>query len=905
MKAIELPKAYDPKTFEDRLYNEWLSRGLFKPVDDPARPPFVVVIPPPNVTGVLHMGHGLNNSIQDILVRYHRMIGDRTLWLPGTDHAGIATQHIVEKRLKADGKTRHDLGREKFIDETWKVKAEHHAIIVKQLKKIGSSCDWSRERFTMDEGLSEAVREVFVTLYERGLMYKGEYLVNWCPGCGTALADDEVDHEDKSGSMYHIFYELEDGPCEAFPEGRIEIATTRPETLLGDTAVAVHPEDERYKGLVGKQVRLPLAGRSIPIIADAMVDREFGTGMVKITPAHDPNDFECGNRHDLPRVNILNPNGTLNDAVPEKYRGKKAADARKLVVQDLKELGLFKDEKKISHSVGHCYRCHTVVEPYLSEQWFVRMKPLAEKALKAWKDGDVRFYPQRWENTYSNWLENIRDWCVSRQIWWGHRIPAWYCSCGETIVARKDPASCPKCGSKDLKRDPDVLDTWFSSWLWPFSTLGWPEETKDLASFYPTTALVTAYDIIFFWVARMIMAGMEFTGKAPFRDVYMTSLVRDKQGRKMSKSLGNGIDPLEIVDEYGADALKFTIAFLTSQGQDVLVDKESFKLGSKFANKVWNATRFILLNLEGRNPAAPGSARLSESDKWIYHRLDEATEATKAAFAAYRFNDAAASVYEFFWNDFCDWYLEASKPSVRSDDPAERDRAAGVVLDVLVSSLRLMHPLLPFVTEEIYQTLKANLPASFMPRPAHGGYPATGGASDWLMTAAYPEPDRARRDAAVADRFGVLMEMVRAVRNARGELGLPADGKLRVTMRFEPGFPHADFVRANAGLVKSLADVEGLDEAAEKPAGSVGAACRGLELFIHVREAADPAQLLAKFEKETKKEREAADRARAKLSNAGFTASAPAEVVENERRKLEEAEKRAATLERYAAELRA
>ncbi|MBQ4281491.1 MAG: valine--tRNA ligase, partial [Spirochaetales bacterium] len=586
---------YNPKDFEERIYAQWVEDGNFKPSDSDGKP-FVIVMPPPNVTGILHMGHALNNSLQDILTRYYRMTGRPTLWLPGTDHAGIATQNVVERQLAKEGLRRQDLGREKFIERTWQVKEKHHDIIVSQLKTIGASCDWSRERFTMDEGLSKAVRETFVSLYERGLIYKGLYLVNYCPHCGTALADDEVEHQEDTGHLFDVRYPFADG------SGYITVATTRPETMFGDQAVAVNPDDERYKALVGKMLKLPLTDREIPIIADSFVGIEFGTGMVKITPAHDPNDWECGKRHNLEPINILNPDGTLNDVCPEQFRGLPAEEARMKVAKVLEEQGYLVKCEEYKHEVGHCYRCNSTVEPYMSEQWFVRMRPLADKALKAWRDGEIRFYPKRWENTYSNWLENIRDWCISRQLWWGHRIPVWYCDdCGQMMVKREDPCCCDKCGSKNIRQDNDVLDTWFSSWLWPFSTLGWPQDTADLKRFFPTSTLVTAYDIIFFWVSRMIMASLEFMGKAPFHDIYITGLVRDKKGRKMSKSLGNGIDPLDVVNLYGADAMKFTICYLATQGQDVLVDMDSFKLGSRFANKIWNATRYLLMNLEGRN----------------------------------------------------------------------------------------------------------------------------------------------------------------------------------------------------------------------------------------------------------------------------------------------------------------
>jgi valyl-tRNA synthetase len=892
MKAIELEKAYDPKSFEDRIYEAWMAAGAFKPAGRSDKKPFVIVIPPPNVTGVLHIGHGLNNSLQDILIRFHRMLGEPTLWVPGSDHAGIATQHVVEKKLRTQGIDRRELGREKFVEETWKVANEHHDIIKKQLEKIGSSCDWSRERFTLDEGLSMAVREVFVTLYERGLIYRGKYLVNWCTSCGTALSDDEVEHSDEAGAMHHIRYALESGPGPDCPSGFIEIATTRPETLLGDTAVAAHPSDERYKPLVGKKVKLPLTDRLIPIIADTYVDREFGTGLVKITPAHDPNDFEVGRRHDLERINILNPDGTLNDAVPAKYRGMKSKEARKAVIEDLKAAGLYIAEKPITHSVGHCYRCNTVVEPYLSEQWFVRMKPLAEKALKAWKDGEVHFYPQRWENTYENWLTNIRDWCISRQLWWGHRIPVWYCAhCGKFVVAREEPLECPYCKSTELTQDEDVLDTWFSSWLWPFSTLGWPKDTADLRKYYPTTTLVTGFDIIFFWVARMIMAGLEFMGKSPFRDVCMTTLVRDKQGRKMSKSLGNGIDPLEIVDLYGADALKFTVAFLFTSSQDVLLEKDDFKLGSKFANKVWNASRYILMNLEGREllSAVSGGASLRGVDRWIYGRLGAAAGAIREALASYRFNDAAADAYEYFWNDFCDWYVEATKLSLRGDDTAEKDRAISVLVAVLEESLALLHPFLPFVTEEIYQKLPGRKEGELLITRMYPTASPLGGVSS--------------SDSTLDGGFEALRELVRLTRSLKAEFGIAPETKVRIGLRFEAGFEGAAFLRENGALIGLLAGGPPPEEVSSRPAGTVALVGRGFEAYAFVKESVDAAKLLEKLRKDVAKDEAYSERARAKLGNSGFTTSAPAEIVSKEREKLEEAQRRAGKYRQYLEEL--
>ena len=691
--------------------------------------------------------------------------------------------------------------------------------------------------------------------------------------------------------MYHIFYEYADG------SGKIEVATTRPETFFGDTAVAVNPNDERYKAIVGKMLKLPITGKEIPIVADDYVDMEFGTGMVKITPAHDPNDWEVGLRHNLEVVNLLTPDGRMNENVPEKYRGLKPEEARKLVVEDLEAAGLFKEEEKMVHAVGKCYRCKTVVEPYLSDQWFVKMKPLAEKALESWRKGELVFYPKKWENTYSHWMENIRDWCVSRQIWWGHRIPVWYCECGETICSRTDPVCCPKCGSKNIEQDPDVLDTWFSSWLWPFSTLGWPQETEDLAKFYPTQALLTAYDIIPFWVCRMIMAGLEFTGKAPFHDIYIHGLVRDKQGRKMSKSLGNGMDPLEIIDMYGADALKFTLGFMCAQGQDILIDKDSFKLGSRFCNKVWNASRYLLGNLEGRNLVPVKDADLTELDKWIYGRLNYAVKTAREALESYRYNDAASAMMEFFWNEFCDWYVEATKINLKNGDDKEKDRQASVLMNILEESLRLLHPYLPFVTEEIYAKLPLKEIAEARNAAGTNKIVSMSEYTGMLINAPYPEVAAERDNAAIDARFESLKELITKTRALRVECGIDPAEKINIAILVTKG-SDAEVCKEKVEMIQLLAGIKNIDFVESKPESSIGTVGKGFESFIIVDETINKEQLLARFKKTLEKEQGYARMSQNKL-NGNFAQHAPAELVEKEKQILEEANRKIEKLQSY------
>ncbi|MGH0053207.1 MAG: valine--tRNA ligase [Sphaerochaetaceae bacterium] len=869
MKAVELPKAYDPKQFEDRIYQQWLDAGMFKPTEGNGSS-FSIVMPPPNVTGILHMGHALNNSLQDILTRYYRMSGRSTLWLPGTDHAGIATQNVVERQLAKEGLRRQDLGRDKFLERTWQVKEKHHGIITDQLKKIGCSCDWEHERFTMDDGLSRAVRESFVTLYERGLIYKGEYLVNYCPKCGTALADDEVEYQEVNGFLYDVRYPYSDG------SGYITVATTRPETMFGDVAVAVHPDDERYTHLVGKLLDLPLTDKKIPIIADSFVEMSFGTGMVKITPAHDSNDWQCGMRHNLEKVNVLNPDGTLNENCPEKYRNISAVEARDLVVADLKEQGFLVKEVPHTHDVGHCYRCHTIIEPYLSNQWFVRMEGMAKKALQAWKDEKIVFYPKHWENTYTHWLENIHDWCISRQLWWGHRIPVWECQdCHEIIVSREDPAACTKCGSRNLVQESDVLDTWFSSWLWPFSTLGWPEASADLERFFPTSALVTGYDIIFFWVSRMIMASLEFLGEVPFKDIYITGLVRDKQGRKMSKSLGNGIDPLDVISQYGADAMKFTLAYMATQGQDILIDMETFKLGSRFANKVWNAARFLLMNLEGVDFVDASDVELTTLDKWIYHQLNEAAKNIKVAMENYKFNDGAQAIYDFFWNDFCDWYVESAKRGLYSENPKEKQRQVTLLLDLLAESMRLMHPFASFISEEIYQKLP-NI-------------------NDQLIESPYPVFQKEREHKAEAALVERMQEAVTSLRAMRAELGIPQERKIRVVAKCDKEFFASEFFSEQKDLLAAFSGASSFNvdfEDTMDVGGAFPVGGTGYELYVFVKEAIDVEKELSRLESDLDKHAKSLEKVLSKLSNEKFLQNAKEEAIEKERGKKAEFEEK-------------
>ncbi len=875
----ELAPKYSAKEIEEKWYHIWETSGYFTPVVDPNKKPFVIVIPPPNVTGVLHMGHALNNTIQDILIRSNRMKGIPTLWVPGVDHAGIATQNVVEKRLVKEKKTRHTLGREKFVEEVWKWKDEHGSTIVKQLRRLGASCDWSRERFTMDSGLSKSVRETFVRLYEQGLIYRGDYIINWCPRCQTALSDEEAVHRDLKGALYYIKYPLEHS------SEHLTVATTRPETMLGDTAVAIHPKDERYKSFHGKKVILPLINRSIPIILDDSVDPDFGTGIVKITPAHDPNDFEMGKRHSLERIKIMNPDGTISkEGGP--YEGLDRFEARKRIVHDLEKTELFVKRVDHGHSVGHCYRCDTVVEPYLSKQWFVRMKPLAQRALQAQASGQIKFLPERWTKVYVSWLENIRDWCISRQIWWGHQIPVWYCkSCGDesVMVTRQDPVHCPACGGKELRQDPDVLDTWFSSWLWPFSTLGWPEKTSDLNYFYPTSALVTAQEIIFFWVARMIMAGLQFLDHVPFHTVFIHGTVRVEGGQKMSKSLGNVIDPIEVIDEMGADALRFSMVMLAAT--DVYLSREKLEMGRNFTNKIWNATRFVFRSLEHDEfilSPASNPKFLSDIDKWILTELDRTAQKMTENLNQFRFFDAASTIYHFFWHSFCDWYLELVKPVLsRPKEDSARRAVESVLVHVLEESIRLLHPLMPFVTEEVWQTLKANIRSElFKPKS--------------IMLASWPISNSLRRfekETLMVERF---QNVVIGIRDLRSRLGLKPLELIQKVMIITKSNELTQAILNFRNEIAAFAHVSELavGENLKRESGMVGRVYEDLQVFVG---GLSKESLNQERERTREKITELEGLVReidARLQNSGFVSKAPVEVVEQEQARKKEFEER-------------
>ena len=860
----QLDKTYEPKSVESRLYDFWQKNGYFHAEPDKSKKPYTIVMPPPNITGQLHMGHALDNTLQDILTRFRRMQGYCTLWLPGTDHASIATEAKIVAAMAEEGVTKDDLGREGFLERAWEWKKVYGGRITEQLRKMGSSCDWSRERFTMDEGCSKAVKEVFVNLYNKGLIYRGERIINWCPHCKTSISDAEVEYTEQDGFFWHLRYPLTDG------SGFIELATTRPETLLGDTAVAVHPDDERYKALVGKTLTLPLVGREIPIVADSYVDPEFGTGVVKITPAHDPNDFEVGLRHNLEVITVLDDGAVINEN-GGKYQGLDRYEARKRIVEDLEKGGFLVRVEPHAHNVGECYRCHTTVEPRVSRQWFVKMEPLAKPAIEAVKTGETKFIPERFEKTYFHWMENIRDWCISRQLWWGHRIPVWYCDdCGETVVTKEDSVdTCPKCGGHHLTQDPDTLDTWFSSALWPFSTLGWPEKTDELEYFYPTSTLVTGYDIIFFWVARMIFSGVEHMGKAPFDTVFIHGIVRDAQGRKMSKSLGNGIDPLLEIDKYGADALRFTLATGNSPGNDMRYTPEKVEASRNFANKLWNAARFVLMNLDDNEPAPYIPEGLALEDKWILSIYNRVVKEVTDNLEKFELGIAVQKLYDFIWDVFCDWYIELAKARLTGEDEQAKKTARGVLCYVLSGTLKLLHPFMPFITEEIWQTLP------------HEG--------ETIMLASFPEYSESLNFAAEETEFSRVMEAVRAVRSRRAEMNVPASKKAEVYI----ATAHTDTFKTCAVFFSRLASASEVKVAGEwDMAGAVSIVTSDAKIYI-------PMDQLIDFEAEKKRlEKEKAETEKllagvmAKLNNEAFVSRAPKNIVDNQREAAERLNKK-------------
>ena len=870
----ELEKVYNPSAVEDRTYDFWLKGKYFHAEVDQKKKPYTIVIPPPNITGQLHMGHALDETLQDILIRWKRMQGYSALWLPGTDHASIATEAKIVEAMRKEGITKDDLGRDGFLERAWAWKEKFGGRIIEQLKKLGTSCDWDRERFTLDEGCSKAVREVFVRLYEKGLIYRGERIINWCPHCLTSISDAEVEYAEKDGNFWHLRYPITDG------SGYIELATTRPETLLGDTAVAVHPDDERYKSLIGKTVTLPLVGREIPVVADTYVEMDFGTGVVKITPAHDPNDFEVGLRHDLPVINVMTDDAHINE-LGGKYCGMDRYEARKAIVQDLEEGGFLVKVEPMKHNVGSCYRCSTVVEPRVSKQWFVKMQPLAEPAIDVVKKGEIKLIPGRFEKTYYNWMENIKDWCISRQLWWGHRIPAWYCDeCGEMTVSRTDIDVCPKCGAK-VRMDEDTLDTWFSSALWPFSTLGWPDNTLDLKYFYPTSTLVTGYDIIFFWVARMIFSGLEYTGKAPFNTVLFHGIVRDAQGRKMSKSLGNGIDPLEEIEKYGADALRFTLATGNTPGNDMRYSAERVEASRNFANKLWNAARFVLMNLDENQPAPYIPENLELEDKWILSKFNNVVKEVTDNLDKYEIGLAVSKLYDFIWDVYCDWYIELTKVRLNGNDAEKAATARGVLVYVLSNTLKLLHPFMPFITEEIWQALP------------HEG--------ETIMISAWPCACDKLNFSAEEVEFEKVMDVIKAVRNRRAEMNVPPSKKAKLYISTEA---KDTFNKCGVFMTRlaSASEVEVCDNVDVE--GAVRVVTTDAVVQIPMNELVDFAKELERLSKELAAAEKDRDFFGSKLNNEAFVSKAPANVVEAQRESYKKAVDKITLLEASIADIK-
>lgn len=863
MTENNIPTVYNPKEVEGKWYRHWENSKYFHAEVEKDKTPFCIVMPPPNVTGQLHMGHALDNTLQDILTRWRRMQGYNALWVPGTDHAGIATQAKVEEQLAKEGQSKYDLGRERFLERVWDWKEQYGSRITSQLRHLGASCDWDRERFTMDEGCSKAVLEVFVRLYDQGLIYRDYYITNWCPHCQTTISDIEVEHQDKPGQLYYIKYPVQDNP-----EEFIMIATTRPETMLGDVAVAVNPEDDRYLHLVGKTLVLPIVGRELPVIADAYCDPTFGTGAVKMTPAHDPNDFEIGRRHGLPEVVVIDKYGKMNENAG-KYQGLDRWECRKQIVRDLEAMGALVKVEDMSHAVGHCYRCSTAIEPMLSKQWFVKMKPLAEPAIEAAKDGRITFIPERFTKIYLNWMENIRDWCISRQLWWGHRIPVYYCrDCDEIIASVTPVTGCSKCGGA-MEQDPDVLDTWFSSALWPFSTLGWPEKTPELEHFYPTSVLVTGRDIIFFWVARMIFSGLRFMDQEPFKEVFIHGLVLDSLGRKMSKSLGNGVDPLDVIESHGADSLRFMLITGNTPGNDLRFHFERLDGARNFANKLWNASRFVMMNLGDYNPAAKGGP-YTLGDRWILSRLQGAVAQVTDYLERYELGEAARVLYEFIWSEFCDWYIELAKPRLFGrTTPEDRVTAQQVLVQVLRETLELLHPFMPFITEEIWQKLP------------HQG--------ESIMLAKWPTADEGLKDETAETEMAVLIEVITAIRRIRGEMNVPPGKKAEaILISGDTGF--RGILERNTAYIQGLANAEVnvLAELQQKPDQSASAVTRGVEIFVPLKGLIDLDKEIARLNKELKAVQTDLARVQGKLNNQGFLAKAPADVIEKEKAKEEE-----------------